>query len=183
MRIGRIGLVFLAATVGLVVVAQQTGRRQATATFRDASGKDVGQATLVQTQHGVLVKMTLAGLPAGEHAFHVHETGKCEPPFKTAGGHFNPTKKAHGISAKKGMHAGDLPNIHVPQAGAVELSLFLADVTLDKGRASLLDSDGSALVLHAGPDDYVTDPAGNAGDRIACAVVQEGAAATDAGTR
>src|SRR3954464_12004655 len=86
----------------------------AKASLKDASGKDVGQVQLTQTPHGVLLKMTLKGAPAGERAFHIHAVGKCEPPFTSAGPHFNPGSHKHGMEAKEGSHAGDMPNLHVP---------------------------------------------------------------------
>ncbi|QSQ27943.1 superoxide dismutase family protein [Pyxidicoccus parkwayensis] len=138
---------------------------------KDAQGKDVGEVTLEQTAQGVVVKGTLSNLPPGEHAFHIHETGKCEAPdFKTAGGHFNPTKKAHGMMSPKGKHQGDLPNLYVDQTGTVKFDTFSQNGLTVK---ALFDKDGSAVVVHAKEDDYFTDPTGDAGGRIACGVVEK----------
>jgi superoxide dismutase, Cu-Zn family len=146
----------------------------AKAVLKDASGKEVGQAELVQTPHGVLVKLSLKGAPAGEHAFHVHAVGKCEPPFTSAGGHFNPGGKKHGIEAAEGAHAGDMPNLHIPASGDLAIEVVNPMISLVKGQPnSVFDADGSALVIHAAADDYKTDPTGNAGDRIACGVIVE----------
>lgn len=141
--------------------------------LKDAQGKEVGSANLTQTPRGVLINLSVKGLPPGEHAFHVHAVGKCEPPFTTAGGHYNPDSKKHGLMAADGAHAGDMPNLHIPQSGDLTVEVLNAAVTLDKGKPnSLLDADGSALVIHASTDDYKTDPTGEAGGRIACGVVQ-----------
>jgi Cu-Zn family superoxide dismutase len=141
--------------------------------FRNAENEPIGEAVLRQTPKGVLIDVKLSDLPAGEHGFHVHETGKCEPPFESAGGHFNPTRTHHGYEHPKGPHLGDLPNLVVPESGAVEVELFAEGLTLDPGKPnSVLDANGSALMVHSGPDDYRTDPAGASGDRIACGVVE-----------
>ncbi|AKQ64129.1 Superoxide dismutase [Myxococcus hansupus] len=143
----------------------------AKALVKDSQGKDVGEITFEQTKHGVLIKGTLSNLPPGEHAFHVHEVGKCEAPaFTTAGGHFNPTKKAHGLLAPKGKHHGDLPNLYVGQDGKVQFDTFSQNGLTVK---SMFDKDGSAVVIHAKEDDYHTDPTGDAGGRIACGVVEK----------
>jgi superoxide dismutase, Cu-Zn family len=144
---------------------------QAKATLKDAQGQTVGTATLTETPHGVLIHVSLTSAPAGAHAFHVHEVGKCEPPFTSAGGHFNPGKKQHGLENTMGMHAGDLPNIEVPSGGALTFDTVAHDVTLKPGANSLLDADGSAIVLHEKGDDYKSDPAGNAGSRVVCGVI------------
>jgi len=141
------------------------------ADLRNAQGQKVGAATLEQTPHGVLITVDLQGLPPGTHAFHIHAVGKCDPPFKSAGGHFNPTHKHHGILNPAGMHAGDLPNIYVPENGKLKFDVFATAVTLGKGPNSLFDADGSSLVIHAGADDYKSDPAGDAGARLACGVI------------
>jgi Cu-Zn family superoxide dismutase len=142
--------------------------------LKDASGKEVGQAALVQTPHGVLVKLSLKGAVPGDHAFHVHAVGKCEPPFTSAGGHFNPGGKKHGIEATEGAHAGDMPNLHIPASGELVIEIENPMISLVKGQpTSVFDADGSALVIHAAADDYKTDPTGNAGDRIACGVIVE----------
>ncbi|WP_422001651.1 superoxide dismutase family protein [Reyranella sp.] len=172
MRIGRsIGLGLAAVAVCLTplgVGAQQTAK----AVLKDASGKDVGQAQFLQTPHGVLIRLSLKGAPPGEHAFHVHAVGKCEPPFTSAGPHFNPAGHKHGMEAKEGAHAGDMPNLHIPASGELTIEVANPMISLVKGQAnSVLDGDGSALVIHAGADDYKSDPAGNAGDRIICGVV------------
>jgi Cu-Zn family superoxide dismutase len=139
--------------------------------LKDKDGKEVGKATLTDTPNGVLVLLDLSAAPAGTQAFHIHETGKCEPPdFKSAGGHFNPDGTEHGILNPEGPHAGDMPNIHVPADGKLTVEILNTLVSLDAERA-LLDDDGSALVIHAGPDDYKSDPAGHAGDRIACGIL------------
>jgi len=118
-----------------------------------------------------LIRLDLTGISPGEHAFHVHAIGKCDPPdFKSAGAHFNPDETKHGLMNPEGPHAGDMPNLHVPESGKLSIEVLNPLVTLRQDRA-LLDEDGSALVIHAGADDYTTDPAGNAGDRIACGVV------------
>jgi Cu-Zn family superoxide dismutase len=143
----------------------------ASAVLKDASGKEVGAATFTVTPSGVLISLDLTAVPPGEHGFHVHTTGKCEPPdFKSAGPHFNPDQTKHGFMTPEGPHAGDLPNLHVPADGKLQVEVLEPNVTLS-GEAPLLDADGSALVIHAGADDYKTDPAGNSGDRIACGVI------------
>jgi Cu-Zn family superoxide dismutase len=136
----------------------------------DAKNKPVGTAKLTQTAHGVLIAVDLHHLSPGTHAIHLHETGKCEAPgFKSAGGHFNPGHKQHGFMTNEGAHAGDLPNLEVAANGKVKAELLAADATLD----ALLDQDGSALVIHAKRDDYQSQPAGDAGDRVACGVIQK----------
>jgi len=146
----------------------------ASAELKNQKGEPVGKAELTDTPDGVLVHLTVSGLPPGVHAFHIHEAGKCDPPdFKTAGGHFNPGMKQHGFMQEKGPHAGDLPNIHVPASGNLEIEALARGVALQAGPNSLFDADGSALVIHAGPDDYRTDPAGNAGARLACGIVSK----------
>jgi Cu-Zn family superoxide dismutase len=159
-------------TVGLALPA---AAQSAKAQLKDASGKDVGTVDLTQTQAGVLLKMNVKGLPAGDHAFHVHAVGKCEPPFDSAGGHFNPNNNKHGFIA--GGHAGDMPNLHIPSSGELAVDVLNPAVTLEKGKAnSVFDTDGSAIIIHVNADDYQTDPTGNAGGRIACGIVSEGGA-------
>ena len=147
--------------------------QSAKAALKDKDGKDVGSATLTQAPAGVLIALSVKGLPAGEHAFHVHGIGKCEPPFMSAGGHFNPDKKKHGMMASDGTHAGDMPNLHIPANGELVVEVLNAAVTLEKGKAnSLFGPEGTALIIHAGKDDYKTDPTGEAGGRIACGLVE-----------
>ena len=136
----------------------------------DADGKDLGTALLTETAHGVLITADLTGLAPGVHGFHIHTTGKCEAPFTSAGGHFNPGNVMHGFGAK-GTHAGDMPNIHIAADGTGEVEILDSLVTLSPGANSLIDKDGSALVIHASADDYMTDPSGNSGARIACGVI------------
>ena len=161
--------IFLGAALSLASAANAAGT--ASAMLKDASGKEVGRATLTSTPSGTLLNLTLTAVPPGVHALHIHAVGKCEPPdFKSAGPHFNPDQTKHGMMNAEGPHAGDLPNIHVPANGKLEVEFLDPVVTLSQ-EAALLDADGSAIVIHAGADDYKTDPAGNAGDRIACGVI------------
>ena len=115
-------------------------------------------------------------LPAGEHAIHFHATGDCSDTdkFEKAGGHYNPTEAEHGYLHEKGPHAGDMPNFTVVEGAPAKVSAFDPMVRLSEGDAPLLDDDGSALVVHAGADDYTSQPAGNSGDRIACAEIKGG---------
>jgi Cu-Zn family superoxide dismutase len=143
----------------------------ATASILDRGGKRVGLATLTAVPGGAVVNAEFTGLPAGVHGFHVHAVGKCEPPFDSAGPHWNPTSSHHGVTMGPG-HAGDLPNLFVPEDGRVHVEVFAPGLTLRDGPESLFDGDGAALVVHAAADDYKTDPSGNSGERIACGVVQ-----------
>jgi Cu-Zn family superoxide dismutase len=153
------------------VQAQTT--KAASAALHDASGKEVGTIALRATaDEGVWLNVSLEGVPAGTHGFHIHETGKCEGDFKSAGGHFAPEGHKHGVLVKGGPHAGDMPNIHVPSDGRLNMEIFVPEVSLQKGDDdTLFDADGSAFVVHAGVDDYKSQPSGDAGDRIACGVV------------
>ena len=133
------------------------------------SGELRGVATLSQRASGTLVRARIEGLPPGTYAIHLHSVGKCEgPKFTSAGPHFNPTMKQHGKDNPMGPHLGDLPNVVVGPGGTGTVDFTIAGLTLVGGAAPLLDSDGAAVVLHAGPDDYKTDPSGASGDRIAC---------------
>ena len=143
-----------------------------TAALVDTQGRSVGQASLQQTPNGLLVKLELRNAPPGTHALHIHQVGRCEgPSFESAGGHVGPGDKGHGFLNSRGPHAGDLPNIEVPTTGQLSVEHLVKDVTLDPGPASLLDADGSALVIHMDKDDYATDPAGKSGNRIACGTI------------
>ncbi len=148
----------------------------AKAALKDSSGKAVGDVDIRQTPAGVLFKVTIKGMQPGERAFHIHAVGKCEAPFDSAGPHFNPGNHKHGLLSGP-AHAGDMPNLHVPQSGDLTVEVINDKVTLDKGKPnSLFDDDGSALIIHAKADDYKSDPAGEAGGRVACGVIQESGA-------
>jgi Cu-Zn family superoxide dismutase len=148
----------------------------AEATFIDADGNELGTATLSQTEQGLEIAGVIEGLPEGEHGFHIHETGECDPAdgFESAGGHFAPNGNEHGFDNPDGPHAGDMRNQTVAADGKLVLDVTNDLVSLTEGEeAYLLDDDGSALIIHANADDYQTDPGGNSGDRIACAVVAD----------
>ncbi|MEB3287269.1 MAG: superoxide dismutase family protein [Vampirovibrionales bacterium] len=151
--------------------------RRAVADVMDAQGKSLGKADFTETAQGVLIHAQLSGVPEGWHGFHVHAVGQCDPKaakgaFTSAGGHFNPAGKEHGFENPKGMHVGDLPNVYVEKDGKLLTETLLQGATLESGPTALLDKDGSALVIHSTKDDYASDPAGNAGSRIACGVIQ-----------
>ena len=134
----------------------------------NALGAPIGSVRAWQTAGGVTFRIDAAGLPHGVHGIHVHSVGRCDPPeFTSAGGHWNPAGRKHGMNNPAGPHAGDLPNVEVAANGVLGATITLAGANM----AGLLDADGAALVLHAGPDDYATDPSGNSGARIACAVI------------
>lgn len=164
---------FLAAVAVLALASGAAHAQSAKATMKTAAGADAGQVELIQVKDGVLMRVSLKGIPPGEHAFHVHAVGKCEPPFSSAGGHFNPAGHKHGMMAAAGQHAGDMPNLFIPASGELKIELVNSEVTLEKGKPnSLHQQSGTSLVIHAGPDDYKTDPAGNSGDRIVCGVIE-----------
>jgi Cu-Zn family superoxide dismutase len=142
----------------------------ATASLRDQSGRQVGSVTLTDSYAGVLLVGTITGIGIGAHGIHIHETGRCEPPFTSAGGHFNPDKRKHGFKNPDGHHGGDLTNIDAPASGPLKFELLAPGVTLT-GSNRLLDADGAAIVVHGAGDDYSTDPAGNSGSRIVCGVI------------
>lgn len=150
------------------------GASHASATFVDATGNTVGWATLVEDGTGrVHVNVHVAGLAPGLHGIHIHAVGSCSPTFAAAGGHYNPETHQHGLENPSGPHAGDLPNLSVNTAGAGHLDATTDQVTIGSGPATLFDADGSALMIHANPDDQVTDAGnGGSGGRIACAVIE-----------
>src|SRR5699024_6073630 len=124
---------------------------------------------------GVHIALDAHHLKPGVHGYHIHEHGLCEPPtFESAGGHFNPTNKQHGFDHPEGPHAGDMENIEVKEDGTVKVTVVNKDVTLKKNEAnSLFQKEGTSLMIHAKPDDYVSQPAGDAGDRIVCGVISQ----------
>lgn len=148
---------------------------RATATLNDAEGTTVGTVTLTEGEAGVRIAGEFTGLPEGTHAFHVHTVGTCTAPdFASAGAHFNPTMTEHGLDNPQGPHAGDMQNFEVLADGSATVAVDNDRITLSEGPNSVFDADGSALVIHADPDDNVSDPAGNAGARIACGVIVAG---------
>ena len=144
----------------------------ATAMMVSSTGAQLGTATLLENGNSLSMSIEVAGLPAGSHGFHLHTTGSCErPDFQSAGGHLNPAGKSHGIYSPNGAHLGDLPNLTVSDSGTAAQTFSLVGNLADS-EAAIFDADGTAVMIHAGPDDYRTDPAGDAGSRIACGVLQ-----------
>jgi superoxide dismutase, Cu-Zn family len=145
--------------------------QSAKAPLFDATGKAVGSAKIRAKGAALIVTVKAKAMEQGVHGIHIHAVGLCEgPAFKTAGGHWNPTMKQHGRENPMGAHEGDLPNLTVDASGKGHLTFDIPAASL-KGENGLLDADGAAIVIHAKPDDYRTDPSGNSGDRIACGVL------------
>ena len=157
----------------LTTAASALSLIMARADMKNAKGEVIGTAVFMQMPDSVTIDLTISGLTPGKHGIHIHEFGKCDAPdFKTAGGHFNPTGKHHGVNNPKGgPHAGDLPNLVVGADGKVDVRLVAKGVSLIPGPNSLLKPGGTSLVIHAGPDDEMSDPAGNSGARVACGVI------------
>jgi len=134
----------------------------------DSAGRQIGTVVAWQTTGGISFRVSASGLPHGLHGIHVHPIGRCDPPdFASAGTHWNPAGKQHGLNNPNGPHAGDLPNVEVAANGVLSQTVVLPNATM----AQLLDADGSSIMIHANADDYVSQPAGNSGPKIACAII------------
>lgn len=165
-------LAVLLMAVCAAIAAKEAKPKPVTVNLQNGQGKSVGTATLSQVANGVSIKLNLHDLTPGDHAIHVHQTAKCEgPDFKSAGGHFNPDNKHHGLQNPEGPHAGDIPNFVADAKGKSKETIIAPNVTLTDGPHSVFTGGGTALVIHAKGDDGKTDPAGNSGDRIACGVI------------
>jgi Cu-Zn family superoxide dismutase len=152
--------------------------RRAVAALSDASGRSVGTVDLAERPGDpVVMTVKLTGMTPGPHGIHVHSVGRCDAAgataFASAGGHFNPATRHHGLENPEGPHAGDMPNVEADASGAINTTVTTPRVTLGDGPTSLLDADGSAIVVHATADDQRSDPAGNSGARVACGVVSK----------
>lgn len=178
----------LLASLLVVPLGTSAAGEQAGGTLIDGTGKQIGTVQLAQTTNGVAVTVTVTGagaLAPGDHGIHFHAVGKCDgPDFASAGGHFNPTNKQHGLDNPNGPHAGDLPNFTVGPStasqGGYTFTATTSMIALTPGPTNIFTASGSALVIHANPDDEKTDPAGNSGGRVACAVLTMKAATATA---
>lgn len=171
-----LGLMALSAGLGACEeLSPDPDSRGAEAVIFDSEGRRIGEASFMEMEDNPVVVLRLQAwnLPPGAHGLHIHESGTCESPaFETAGGHFNPYRRKHGLRNPDGPHAGDLPNINVPDDGKVLVTLAIRRVTLGEGKHSLLPLQGTSIVIHADPDDGLSEPEGNSGPRIACGVIR-----------
>jgi len=153
----------------------ETETIEAKAQLRNNKGIEIGNVMFTQKDNGVEINVEVNNMPQGVYAFHIHENGLCDTPdYKSCGGHFNPFGKKHGFLNQEGPHAGDLPNIEVNSNGKGYMRVMTSRMTLRKGEMnSLFKEGGTAVILHQGPDDYISDPAGHGGARIACGIIEE----------
>lgn len=166
-----ISIVLCTALTACASLGEVPTKKLATATLRQANGLPAGTAILTAAGEKVTLSLALAGLPAGQKGMHLHMVGRCDAPdFASAGGHLNPGGRQHGTANPSGSHLGDLPNVVIDSNGAAAMSAQLPGTRAEL-EAALFDADGTAIVVHAGPDDYRTDPSGNSGARIACGVL------------
>ena len=158
----------------LSACADQQPPKKLEVDMKNVDGDSLGNITLEEQAHGVKFSVKLEGLPPGDHAIHVHDKGKCErPDFLSAGNHFNPDDKDHGLLNPKGPHAGDLPNLIVKDDGKVKVHFTAKELSLKEGKTSLYTKDGTSIIIHDAADDGMSQPAGDSGDRIACGEISK----------
>ena len=164
-------MLLLAACARDAAVEPLPAGGEARADARDPAGRSIASATASTVANGIRVRVEANGLAPGSYGVHVHAVGRCDAPgFESAGPHWNPANRQHGTQNPAGPHMGDLPNLLVGADGQGSFEMTIADARLSGGGSAMLDADGAAIVVHAGPDDYRTDPSGNSGSRIACGV-------------
>ena len=165
---------FFAFLLGASLSPAHGANEAAKAELKDSTGKSIGSVEITSVRGGALLRIKASGLTPGDHGVHIHETGKCEGDFSSAGGIYNPIGSSHGYLSDEGPMAGDLPNLIVPQSGEVEVEFINAYIVLSKDAdENLLDEDGASLVVFEKADDHLSDPEGDAGARIACGVLEQ----------